>query len=374
MVFSFTREPVVVPATLARIIDAVPEIRTVTHLDPHEVYRGQVFHDGLLWEGHSAGTVDDYRIDVHDPDTLAVIASAPVPHTLEFLYPYAAGTILAVGKHFDERRGWLTYHSTVRFDATPPSPRLRVRVRTMPRRLQVEQFGGSAGRMWFNEPGSRKVFRWNGWWARPLRPDVHFPGAMIPSGRHLFVLERNDFRPGRETIARIDTVTHAIERSFPDPRRHLTMILDLEGLPWIAAPEAWADQVLLVDKATNRLAATLPVPGTPVAVARLGECLVVFAAEARQASFFDLGSDGFPLVARWDLTGLGNDFRFVRSMHVDPHGGRLFLRSPFHPRISGNTPAVRVAIDPDGATLARCTGRSVRPTSPRPRGAEHAGA
>jgi len=374
VVFSFTREPLFVPATLARIIAAVPAIRTVTLLDPHEVYRGQVFHDGLLWEGHSAGKVDDYRIDVHDPDTLAVIASAPVPHTLEFLYPYAAGTILAVGKHFDERRGWLTYHSTVRFDAAPPLPRLRVRVRAMPRRLQIEQFGGSAGRMWFNEPGSRKVFRWNGWWARPLRPDVSFPGAMIPSGRHLFVLERNDFRPGHETIARIDTVSHTIERTFPGTRRHLTMMLDLEGLPWIAAPEAWADQVLLVDKATNRLAATLPVPGTPVAVTRLGECLVVFAAEARQASFFDLASDGFPLVARWDLAGLGSDFLNVRSLQIDPHGGRLFLRSPFHPRIYGNTPAVRVAIDPDGATLARCTAVGVRPTSLRSRGAGHAGA
>ena len=362
------------PASLARIIDAVPEIRTVTLLDPCEVYRGQVFHAGLLWEGHSAGKVDDYRIDVHDPDTLAVIASAPVPHTLEFLYPYAAGTILAVGKHFDERRGWLTYHSTVRFDQAPPLPRLRVRVRTMPRRLQVEQFGGSAGRMWFNEPGSRKVFRWNGWWDRPLCPEVHLPGAMIPFGRWLFVLERNDVRPGREMIARIDTVTHAIERTFPDTRRHLTMILDLEGLPWIAAPEAWADQVLLVDKATNRLAATLPVPGKPVAVARLGECLVVFAAEARQASFFDLSSAGFPLVARWDLAGLGSDFLNARSLQIDPHSGRLFLRSPFHPRISGNTPAVRVAVDPDGATLARCTATGIRPTLPQPHGAGHAGA
>ena len=360
------------PAALAPFIDVVPEVRTVTHLDPHEVYRGQVFHAGLLWEGHSAGSVDDYRIDVHDPDTLAVIASAPVPHTLEFLYPFAPRTILAVGKHFDERRGWLTYHSIVRFDVASAGPRLSVHVRPMPRRLQVEQFGGSAGAMWFNETGSRKVFRWNGWWARPLRPDVHFPGAMIPSGRWLFVLERNDFRAGSETIARIDTVTHGIERTFPETRRHLTMLLDLDGLPWIAAPEAWADQVLLVDKATNRLIAALPVPGTPVAVARLGQCLVVFAAEARQASFFDLTSAGFPLVARWDLAGMGEDFLNVRSLQVDPLTGRLFLRSPFHPRVYGNTPAVRVAIDPDGATLARCTGRSLRPTSPRPHGDGHA--
>jgi len=360
-----------VPALRSVPLDVVPEIRTLAHLDPHEVYRGQVFHDGVLWEGHSTGTVDDYRIDVHDPGSLAVIASAKIPHTLEFLYPFAPRTILAVGKHFDRRRGWLTYHSTVRIDATPRGPRLRVRVRAMPRRLQVEQFGGSAGAMWFNETGSRKVFRWNGWWARPLRPDVHFPGAMIPTGRHLFVLERNDFRPGQESIARIDLATQAIERTFSHTRRHLTMMLDLEGLPWIAAPEAWADQVLLVDKATNRLAAALPVAGTPVAVARLGRCLVAFAAEAKAASFFDLGSAGFPLLARWDLAGLGDDFLNVRSLQVDPQRGTLFLRSPFHPRVYGNTPSVRVALDPDGVTQALCRG-DVRPTSPRPHGAGHA--
>ena len=100
--------------------------------------------------------------------------------------------------------------------------------------------------------------------------------------------------------------------------------------------------------------------------------VVVFAAEARQASFFDLASAGFPLVARWDLSGLGDDCRNVRSVPIDPHRGRLFLRSPFHPRVYGNTPAVRVAIDPDGATLARCTRRSLRPTLPWPRDDGHA--
>lgn len=362
------------PATLEAPIDVVPAIRTVALLDPHEVYRGQVFHDGLLWEGHSAPSFDDYRIDVHDPATLAVVASARVPHTLESLHPFTARTILAVGKHFDDRRGWLTYHSRIRFDDAPRPPRLRVRVTTMPKRLQIERFGGSAGAMWFNDPGARRVFRWNGWRARPLRPEIHLPGTMIPSGRWLFVLERNDFRPGRETIARIDLTTETIERTFPDTRRRLTMLLDLEGTPWIAAPEAWADQVLLVDKAANRLAATLPVAGTPVAVARLGRCLVVYAADARAASFFDLGCDGFPLVARWDLSGLGDDFRHVRSMEVDPLGGRLYLRSAHHPQIAGNTPSVRAAFDPGGATLARCTGAGVRPTSPRPRGGERAGA
>ena len=152
------------------------------------------------------------------------------------------------------------------------------------------------------------------------------------------------------------------------------MMLDLEGLPWIAAPEAWADQVLLVDKATNRLAAVLPVPGTPVAITRLGRRLVAFAQEARQASFFDLSQEGFPLVARWDLAGLGDDFPNVRAMHADPHSGSLFLRSPFHPKVEGNTPSVRVAIDPDGITLARCAGRGFRPTSPGRRGDGHAAA
>lgn len=347
------------PAIPSPPIRVRPTVRTVALLAPTEVYRGQVFHDGLLWEGHSSGAVADYRIDAHAADGLAVVASAAVPHTLEFLHPFGPGTILVVGKHFHPRRGWLTHHSTVRLDAGRGSPRLRVRTRTMPRHLQVEQFGGHRGAMYFNDPGARRIVRWDGWRARPLRPDVHFPGAMIVTGRHLYVLERNHFLPGQESIARIDLAAETIERTFAAPRRRLTTLLDLPGLPWIAAPEAWADQVLLVDRAANRLAAVLPVAGTPVAVARLGACLVAFAADALTMSFFDLGAEGFPLVAEWDLAGSADDLGNVRSLEVDPAAGNLFLRSPYHPRIGGNTPSVRVVSDPDGATLAACRGSTL---------------
>ena len=352
-------------ATAASVLRIRPSIETVIPLGDHEVYRGQLFHGGLLWQGHSTGTVADYRIDAHAPDARTVLASAPVPHTLEFLHPFGPRMVLAVGKHFDRRRGWLTYHSSIRFEDRPPggSPRLLVTTRVMPRRVQVEQFAGAPGRMYFNDPGERRVIRWNGWWARPVGGPVSLPGAMLHCGRHMFVLERNDIHSGNETIARIDLVTDEIERSFTATRRHLTMMIDLEGLPWIAAPEAWADQVLLVDKATNRLAATLPVPGTPVAITRLGRCLVAFAQDARRAMFFDLDEDGFPLVAEWDLDGIGEDFGNVRSMQIDPMSGRMFLRSPYHPWVDGTVPAVKMAVDTDGATLRLC--RAPSPTTRR---------
>ena len=61
-----------------------------------------------------------------------------MPHTQEFLYPFGPHTILAVGKHFTHRWGWLTYHSIARYH----HGRLRVKTKAMPMALQVEHFGG----------------------------------------------------------------------------------------------------------------------------------------------------------------------------------------------------------------------------------------
>ena len=336
-------------------LEVEPLVRGVAPLDPREVYRGQVFHAGHLWLGHSTGTVDDYRLDAHSADG-RLVASARVPHTVEFLHPFGPGAVLAVGKHHLPRKGWRTYHTIARV----AGPRLCVRTRTMPGSLQVEQFGGSPRAMFFNETGMGRVIRWNGLWGSALPPRVGFPGTMVHCGRWLFVLERNDFRPGNESIARIDLVGGGIERTFPSTRRRLTTLLDLEGLPWIAAPEAWADRVLLVDKATNRLAAEIPVEGNPVEVARLGDCLVVAAQAARSLAFVHLRRPGFPLVATWDLSAGGAAVANIRALSVDPDSGTVYLRSPFHTRVPEGVAGVTMAIDPDGATFRACTGSAPR--------------
>ena len=320
--------------TLTTAID----IRLIAILDPGEVYRGQVFHDGHLWEGHSVGGVAAYRLDVHAADGGHVLASASVPHTLEFLYPFGPDTILIVGKHFTDRRGWLTYHSTARFR----QGRLRVTTSAMPMHLQIEQFGGRAGLMYFNETGSRKVLRWTRWGARPLTPDIRLPGVILPFERYVFVLERTRIIPGHENVVKIDLASQSIERTFATPRNKLSTMIALEGFPWIAAAETWADQVLLIDKETNTLAASLAAPGMPVDLAQVGRHLLVVGREPKWLRFFDLAAPGIPQVEEWDLSALGDDFGNLTTMHVDPQRGNVFLRSPFHPRMRGNTPAVKM--------------------------------
>ena len=156
-------------------------IRTVAILDEVEVYRGQVFHDGHLWKGHSTDGVASYRLDVHDAD----------------------GT--------------------------------RVKTVPLPMVLQIEQFGGHPGHMYFNETGNRKVFRWTAWGVRPLSPDIHLPGVILPFEKFVFVLERNRIGPGAENIVKIDLATQRIERTFAQTRNKLSTMIDLRGFPWIAA-------------------------------------------------------------------------------------------------------------------------------------------
>lgn len=340
-----------------------PVLRDVATLDTREVYRGQVFHDSILWQGHSAGDVSAYRIDAHAADGI-LLASAPVPHTAEFLHAFGPRTILAVGKHFRRRcGGWFTYHSIVRLVATTGRPsRLRVTTRIMPRALQVEQFAGGPRAMFFNEPGSRKVVRWHGWRSRPLRPDLHGPGTMIHRGRHLFVVERNDYRPGHETMARIDLVTEAVDRTSREVRRGIGAVVDVPGTPWIAVAESRADRVLLIECETNRVAAVLPAPGMPVAVAACGRKLVVLAAAARALRFFDLGAARRPLVAEWDLGALAPGLRHPRALDVDPATETMFIRFCFHPLVEGSVAGVVAAFDPERAP--RADGTAATPATP----------
>ena len=315
-------------------------VRTVALLDLGEVYRGQVFHDGHLWEGHSTGGVASYRLDVHSADGTRILDSFRVPHTLEFLYPYAPQTILAVGKHFTDHCGWLTYYSIARVRYG----RLQVKTKALPMALQVEQFGGRAGHMYFNETGSRKVFRWTRWGARPIAQDIHLPGTILPFKRFVFVLERNRIIPGAENIVKIDLATQRIDRTFTQTRNKLSTMIDLQGFPWIAAVESWADQILLVDKERNTLAAVLSAPGTPIDAVQVGVHLLVVSRAPKRLRFFDLAAPGMPQVAEWDLSALGDDFANLTTMHVDPLSGNVFLRSPFHPRVDGNTPAVKMVM------------------------------
>jgi len=315
-------------------------IRTVAVLNSGEPYRGQVFHDGHLWEGHSTGGVAAYRLDVHTADGTQILATAHVPHTQEFLYPFGPHTILTVGKHYTSRWGCLTYHTTARFQ----HGRLRVKTRAMPMALQIEQFGGHANCMYFNEPGSRKVFRWTRWGARPLDPDIHLPGVILPFERFVFVLERNRLSAGAENVVKIELASQRIERTFPQPRNRLSTMIDLHGYPWLAVVESWADQTLLIDKEHNTLAAALPTPGTPIDVAQLNTYLLVVSRDPKRLRFFDLALPGTPQVAEWDLSSLGDDFCNITTMHVDQQSGNVFLRSPFHPLINGNTPAVKMVM------------------------------
>jgi hypothetical protein len=105
-----------------------------------------------------------------------------------------------------------------------------------------------------------------------------------------------------------------------------------------------ADQVLLIDKESNTLAGTIAAPGDPIDVAHVGNCLVVVSRNPKRLRVFDLTTCRTPLIAEWDLSALGDDFANITTMHVDPLSGNVFLRSPFHPLVVGNTPAVKMVM------------------------------
>jgi len=278
-----------------------------------------------------------------------VLATAPLVHTAEFIHPFGPDAVIVVGKHFLPRAGWRTYHTVARV----AGGRLRTRTRMMPSWLQVEQFGGSPRAMFFNEPGSRQVYQWSVLGPRPLGPEVFLPGTMIVAGTGLYVLERNHIVRGRENLARIDLASRTIARTFLTTRCGLSALIDLPDTRWLAVAETGADQVLVIEKATNRLARAIPVPGGPVALARLGHHLVVFCDEPRRIDFLDPADDRGTPLARWSLADSGTTLCHVTAIDVDQATGEIYLRSPFHPLVEDHDPTVTMISDSSGVTLAR---------------------
>jgi len=336
---------------LARAGAAI-DIQLVTTLPRNEPYEGQLFHDGVLWETHSLqADGEQHRVDVYDAQGQTKIGSVPLTHTASYIYPYSAHQVLVVGKSATPY--WQTHFTIITRSGTSFS----TRVTDFPEEYMIDQSGGDASALFFNEPGSRGVFRWTS--ARGLQKigdDVSGPGAMQSDGRNLWVIERHGPALGDEGLVRIDPVTGSTERTFGNAVRNgLTDLQATSHFPWVAVSEALAEQVLFVDKTTDTLAYTVAVPGTPRGLTQLGGCLLVASEDSKQVTFIALWGDTPHVIDQWDVSAAGDQLKKPRSIAVNPETGRVFLRSTYLcPTCATTQSSVYSAAQTDGVTVRKC--------------------
>lgn len=330
---------------------SLESIKKVSALNSVEPYVPQVFHNGQLWlgRGDHSNHPSRYSIEVWADDGGKLLSSKPVPHSVQYLFPFDKEHILLTGKLFT-RSGWRTYYSLTSFK----NGRLKLTTHQLPSRFQVEEFTGGPKKLFFNMVSDQTLVEVKSFTHRQLPLKISGPGVMFEIEDSIFVLERNSRFLGDENVVKVDLKTLKTERVFPKLRNGILSILPLNGGTLLAASEALAHQVLLIDTQTHTLKWTVPTPGThPYSMAQLGHCLAVGSFDPAKLTLIDLNNPVPSVVAEVDLNPYLYELPNLAKLSINPETGMFFMRSiGINSDVEGMTNSVFSFFSPDW--ISRC--------------------
>lgn len=329
------------------------EIKRVMLLDTVETFRGQVFHDGYLWEEKVVidGFTDfHYELLIFDRTGQKLLKTIRLPHSIMRLYAYSEHEILALGR---TQTPWTVHYSIIRNS----NGRFSVKTYDISTAYQPWDFAGnSANGGFFGEAGV--IYQTSMLGLKPIPVQLSgYPTMKFGKGK-LWVIEAGQMKFGDEDLLRIDTKSWEAKRVFPNAKRNgLLELLPLENTPFVAAAEVVENALHLIDPVTLEVKHSLNYIAQPRGLAELGHCLIVSAEDERKIYFIDLGSKNAPVVATWDIQAqVGNTLRMATDLAVDSQNGRLFVRSSYPCTECSETQASVVSVfEPSQETFKTCT-------------------
>lgn len=326
--------------SLASVAEA--QTKTVTLLDRGEPNDAMTFHAGHLWVGKSRRDFNaNYSIEAYDGQD-RLVASATLPHSATFLYPYNATSVLVFGTGYEPN---LTQYTLVELRGTS----LSTRTVQIPMQAWGNLWVGSIGsREYFTDMGgnqddpardadpnlaSQTIFSMTGRTPRYLSTRMRMPIDGIVMGSQLYLLHQLAIGDGRSNLTVVNPSTGAATAVFSGYRNGLTKIRQVGTTPYVAASEMGAGQVVFVDSRNDQLVGTATDVGSPRALATLGHCVLAGDPWTNAVSVIDvsgLGTGATPtVIARLDLGLSSDEFRMLRSLAVDPSRGRIYARSNY---------------------------------------------
>ncbi len=327
------------------------KVRSLVPLEDSDPYEGHLFHENTLWVGRNRGpqAVNLYRVEAYSADGTKLLGTAKLTHTINQLAPLGKKAV-AVGKAYQDQGGWFTYYTTLEMK----NGKLVSKTATLPDGIQTEYFAGREGALFFNEAGSRAVYRLGGFGAKALPFEISGPGKMALAGDSLFIVERKSFYQGDENLVRFDLKTNTGERLFAGNRNMLSNLAVLSGTKQVAVTETGADRVHVFDAATGKARHEITVADGPAAVAGLGKCVLTLSYFAKTLHVHDVSGATAVAVDTWDLSELGEDVKNLRVMDVDPATGRVFLRAYWRPEHAGAVTGVWSVEQESSKTFSAC--------------------
>ncbi len=121
--------------------------KIITTLKPYEIWTdAHTFHNGLVWVGQIR-TTDNGKdsLQVYDSEG-KLLAESPLPHSASYVYNYDANQVLITGR---SSFPWKTHYSL----ASYKNHSIRLKTVTFPSEIQVLEFAGGPGNLYFAELG-----------------------------------------------------------------------------------------------------------------------------------------------------------------------------------------------------------------------------
>lgn len=347
-------------AMASALASAAPEIKwkVLQDLDRFEPFEAQTFHAGVLWSARSRKDLSaDYHLDVFDTDGKR-IASETLTHSLRYLYPYDANSVLTVGVSVSDQ---LTHYTV----ATLRNGHVTLRSAQIPLGAFADEWAGNTKLSFFTDPGGldegepigqplKTIFTMTGSRPRYLGARVRGPHQPVLVGQSLYVLENPSIGEGGKQLIRIPLDKETPQRVLAG-NYFVAMKLASDGNLLIV--DRNANEIVSFDVASQKATSRLRVAsGSPRQVAEFGKCFAVAIEREKKVAFLNRSTGA--LVAEWDLNPVGKQLYGLRNIAADLKTGRVFVRSAYAANPADPGPAERnsvvMAEEPSGATLAAC--------------------
>lgn len=326
----------------------------VTELNQNEVYEGLLFHDGFLFVGQSKTSDEDkHRVEIYSAGGDQLTTSITLEHSASFIYAYSPNEVLVVGR---SSWPWKSHYTII----SRSGKSFLQRMFTFLEQYQIHEFAGSNGRLYFNEPGSRSLFKLVGTSGlSSLSVEVSGPGQMEMDGGTLWVLERKSLNYGDENIVKVDTSRQTHKRFFPTDRNGLTNFLLVKGHDLLVASEHAVENVIFARKSSGKILHELSIPGGPRGLVQIGNCVAVMNEGAKKIHFIAISGEDAHEIDQWDISSAGDRLKQPRRLVFDSASGRIFIRSNYPcPSCSETQSSIFFAEQEGNETINKCLQRS----------------
>jgi len=318
-------------------LTAFADVKTVTLLDKGEPNEAMVFHADHLWVGSSrTGFNADYKILVFDRAD-AKVAEMPIKHSVQFLYPYDASSVLAVGTGHSPN---LTMYTIAR----KTKDGFQSSTKTIPMEAWANRWLGTVnGREYFTDPGgnsadestdlslpAQTIFRMAGTTPQYLPTRLRLPVGGLVVGKALFVIQKESIGGVKSNLGIVDTTTGKLSFAFSEPRLDLSGITKVSNLPEIAVIERQGNRLVVLNSQTLKVNAELDAGIEPRAIASVGRCVLVGSFSGRGVRVIERAKEGtYSSVSDLENPLPENEFRRLFNVTADPKTGKVYARSNF---------------------------------------------